>query len=478
MEGSKDYSRVVYSETEATNAVWVLTCAAMVFFMQCGFALLECGSVRAKNSTSILIKNLFNICIGCLGFWLIGYAFAFGKVHTFIGFDSRFFAGNGFEDMPEDNYLQFVFYVAFSLTSSTIVLGALAERTKLLCYIIYSFIHTSILYPVVMAWTQEGGWLYEVGYYDFAGTSTVFLVGGVAGLCGTVLLGERLGRDNQRKSKDEPAVQRPPIEVLDSSLKYQRVIQHVNLEFHDAFKEWLANQTNEFRPHNQTFIVTGALIVSVGWLFFNGGSSFGLFEERANAPPKIIMNTLISGCTSSVISVYIKPQVLGTYSFVSRYDCVASCGGFLAGLVAVSGCADELEPWFALLIGVISSLIYILGCKILDLLHIDDPIEAVPVNLFCGVWGTLATAFFDNERGLVSSSDVKWTFLGYQILGMLAIMLWSAAISTGFFYTMKRLDKFRIDASIELIGLDYAEMGGLSGETLDKIRRDGILASP
>lgn len=199
----QSHSQDVYSEIDATNAVWVLTCAAMVFFMQCGFALLECGSVREKNSTSILIKNLFNICIGCLGFWLIGYAFAFGHVKAFMGFDSRFFAGNGFESMEEDNYLRFVFYVAFSLTSSTIVLGALAERTKLLCYIIYSFVHTSILYPIVMAWTQEGGWLFELGYYDFAGTSTVFLVGGVAGLCGTVLLGERLGRKEQRKAKEE-----------------------------------------------------------------------------------------------------------------------------------------------------------------------------------------------------------------------------------------------------------------------------------
>lgn len=245
---SHDYSKSVYSEEKATDAVWVLTCAAMVFFMQCGFALLECGSVREKNSTSILIKNLFNICIGCLGFWLIGYAFAFGKSTGFIGLDSRYFAGNGFEDMEEDNYLQFVFYVAFSLTSSTIVLGALAERTKLLCYIIYSFFHTSILYPIVMAWTVENGWLNKLGFYDFAGTSTVFLVGGVAGLCGTVLLGERYGKAIQRENKDkeqllddEPPALRNSEAILDSSLKFNRVITHVNQDYHEAFKEWLIN---------------------------------------------------------------------------------------------------------------------------------------------------------------------------------------------------------------------------------------------
>jgi ammonium transporter, Amt family len=216
----------------------------------------------------------------------------------------------------------------------------------------------------------------------------------------------------------------------------------------------------------------------VGWLFFNGGSSFGLFEERANAPPKIIMNTLVSGCTSSVLSVYIKPWVLGTYSFVSRYDCVASGNGFLAGLVAVSGCADELEPWFAMLIGIVSSLVYISGCKILDMLHIDDPIEAVPITLFGGIWGTFATAFFDNDRGLVSDSEDKGKFFGYQIVGMLAIIVWASAISTTYFLIMKSLNKFRIDASIEMIGLDIAEMGGLSNELFEKIRREGILASP
>lgn len=170
--------------------------------------------------------------------------------------------------------------------------------------------------------------------------------------------------------------------------------------------------------------------------------------------------------------------MLGTYSFVSRYDCVASGSGFLAGLVAISGCADEVEPWFAMLIGMLSSAVYISGCKLLDKLHIDDPIEAVPINMFCGIWGTLATAFFDNERGLVSSSDSKGKFFGVQLLGIVSISLWTALVSTSYFLIMKKFNKFRIDASIEVIGLDIAEMGGLSSQLLEKIRRDGILASP
>ena len=184
------------------------------------------------------------------------------------------------------------------------------------------------------------------------------------------------------------------------------------------------------------------------------------------------MNTLISGCTSSVLSVFIKPQILGTYSFVSRYDCVASCSGFLAGLVAVSGTADELEPWAAFIIGIIASITYISGCKVLDILHIDDPIEAVPVNLFCGIWGTLATGFFNNERGLFYNVPDKGKFFGYQILGMIAIIAWIALTSTLYFLIMKRIGKFRIEQSIELIGLDIAEMGGLSQDLMDKIKKE------
>ena len=201
------------------------------------------------------------------------------------------------------------------------------------------------------------------------------------------------------------------VKIFENNKKYQRLITHVNEDFHEAFMEWLGNQTNEFRPHNQTYIVTGALIVSVGWLFYNGGSA-SLFSDRANAPPKIIMNTLISGCTSSVLSVYVKSRVLGTYSIVSRYDCVASGAGFLAGLVAVTGCVEEIEPWAALIIGILASLTYIAGCKTLEVLHIDDPLDAVPINMFCGIWGTIATGFFSNERGLFYNVPDKGAFFG------------------------------------------------------------------
>jgi Amt family ammonium transporter len=184
--------------------------------------------------------------------------------------------------------------------------------------------------------------------------------------------------------------------VFEDNYHFQKVINHVNKDYHNAFKEWLMSQKEDFRPHNQTYVVTGTLILTVGWLFFNAGNTFDLFTPRANGPAKIIMNTIISGCFSGVLSVFLKPHIIGTYSFVSRYDVVALCGGFLTGLVSVTGCCDRIEAWAAVIIGVIGSLVYIGSCKILDTLKIDDPVEATQIHFAGGLWGTIATGFFDN----------------------------------------------------------------------------------
>jgi len=229
------YSDVVYSEREAINAVWVLVSTAMIFFMQCGFALLECGSVRQKNSTSILIKNLFDACVGCIGFWLVGYAFAFGDVKYFIGGSPYFFASSGFEQMPEDHYLLWIFHFAFASTAATIVSGSLAERTQLNAYILFSFLLTSFIYPVVAAWNWGGGWLPQRGVHDFAGVTTIHLVGGTAGLCGAYILGERIGKSKR------PKPSHVTVELFTISRELQKVMNHVNKDYHMAFKEWLVN---------------------------------------------------------------------------------------------------------------------------------------------------------------------------------------------------------------------------------------------
>jgi Amt family ammonium transporter len=192
------------------------------------------------------------------------------------------------------------------------------------------------------------------------------------------------------------------------------------------------------------------------------------------------MNTVISGSIGGCVAVFVKPHFLGTYSFVNRYDCGALCNGALIGLVSITGCCDRVEPWAAFCIGAIGALFYILGCKILDVLHVDDPVEAAPVHLFGGIWGTIATGLFDNQLGLFYGSPNKGRYFGYQILAIVCVIAWVSATSSLFFYTMKRLGLFRIDKSIELIGLDIAEMGGVSEDIYEKMRKEfgGSISSP
>ena len=166
------------------------------------------------------------------------------------------------------------------------------------------------------------------------------------------------------------------------------------------------------------------------------------------------MNTIIAGCFGGVLAVFVKPHVVGTYSFVTRYDCVALCGGFLAGLVAVSGTCDQIEPWAGMIIGCIGAMFYILGCKILDVLHIDDPCEGVSIHLMGGIWGTIATGLFNNKHGLFYGSDDCWTFFGNQLLGMIAIIAWVVVTTLPIFLFIHKMGYFRIDKSIEVIGLD------------------------
>ena len=260
--------------------------------------------------------------------------------------------------------------------------------------------------------------------------------------------------------------------MLKKSKEYRKVMNHVNKDYHMAFKEWLVNKTDEFRPNNQAYIVAGTLILWVAWLFFNGGSTNDMFVPRTNGPAKIIMNTVIGGSFGGIVAVFLKPHVLGTYSFINRYDTVALCSGILVGLVSVTGCCDRVECWAALIIGGIGGLFYILGCYVLERLHVDDPVEAVQVHMFGGIWGTMAVGLFDNEKGLFYGGEGSGTFFGYQLLAIICVMGWVSLTSGTIFLTLKRLGLFRVDKAIELIGLDIAEMGGLSEEVYEKIRKE------
>ena len=221
----------------------------------------------------------------------------------------------------------------------------------------------------------------------------------------------------------------------------------------------MANDVS-FEQNSYPFVVYGTILLWVSWLFFNGGSTLDMFVARENNTPKIMMVTIISAVTAGLTAAFLKPLIMCTYSKRNRYDVGAMCNGLLAGLVAITGICDRCEPWSAFIIGLIGGIVYILACKLMHCLNIDDPIEASQVHGFTGIWGCIAVGIFDNEKGLVASdAEDKGGYLGWQVLGMLCIVAWVAVISLLYFFIMKKLGLLRVPLLEEIIGLDHAEMG-------------------
>lgn len=216
---------------------------------------------------------------------------------------------------------------------------------------------------------------------------------------------------------------------------------------------------DSFEQSSYPFVVYGTIMLWVSWLFFNGGSTASMFEDKENNPPKIMMVTILSAVAGGLTSAFLKPIVMRTYSKKNRYDVGALSNGILAGLVAITGVCDRCEPWSAFVIGIVGGIVYTLACKLNQALNVDDPIEASQVHGFTGMWGLIATGIFDNQFGLVSDSSDSGKFFGWQLLGMLVIILWVAGISLIFFLIMKKCNLLRVPLLEEIIGLDSAEMG-------------------
>mmetsp|Transcript_36631 Transcript_36631/g.35415 ORF Transcript_36631/g.35415 Transcript_36631/m.35415 type:complete len:235 (+) Transcript_36631:76-780(+) len=234
----------------------MIVAAGIIFFMQMGFAMLECGSIRAKNAKSILIKNMFDAIVGFIGFWVIGYALAFGNVDYFIGGNNGdYYAASGFERLEADNYLIWVFEASFAATAATIVSGSLAERCQMNSYLIFTFCMTSFIYPVVVSWYWGHGWLYKIGFHDFAGSASIHLVGGTASFWGAFILGKRYGYDRNKEAHHHKVFldRQNTVDFNDHELK--KFMKCVNTVYHQDYREWLVNQTDEFKPNDQGMIL-------------------------------------------------------------------------------------------------------------------------------------------------------------------------------------------------------------------------------
>lgn len=327
----------------ALDTLWVATSTILVFWMQAGFALVEVGSVRVKNSQNILFKNLFDICITTVLWWLLGYGMAYGESRgNFVG--GSLFTAKDFDANPV-RYRDFMFQWAFSGTMITIVSGAMAERTKIFGYILLCVWMNILVYPFIVHWTWGKGWLYDEGYYDFAGSGIVHEVGGVAALMGAIMIGAREGR-------------------------------------------WEAGAEQRFKPHNIPFIVTGTFVLWMGWYGFNGGSTLSFTGGNEFIAFKVMLNTSLSAVAAGFVVLMLK-------GFITKvFELPFMCNGILAGLVSITASCDGVTDYEAFIIGILGGLIVTGVSYLVKACKVDDAIDAFAVHGACGAWGAIAVGLF------------------------------------------------------------------------------------
>ena len=395
--------------------VWFLIGAALVFWMQAGFAMVEAGFTRAKNSGNILMKNLMDFCIGTVMFILIGFSLLLGE--DFVGLIGKpgFDIFTAYEDFDWSN---FVFNLVFCATTATIVSGAMAERTKFLSYCIYSAVISALIYPIEAHWIWGGGWLSELGFHDFAGSCAIHMVGGISALIGAKILGPRIGKF-----------------VKDKDGKITKV--------------------NAFPGHNLPLGALGVFILWLGWYGFNGAAAKSLGQLAS-----IFLTTTVAPAIATVVCM------IFTWVKYGKPDVSMCLNASLAGLVAITAPCDVTDALGATIIGAVAGLLVVFGVWLLDYkLHIDDPVGAVAVHCLNGIWGTIATGLFatttapgnDSVVGLFYGGGFKQ--LGLQLLGVGSVALWTAVTITITFLIIKAIVGLRVSEEEEIVGLDVMEHG-------------------
>ena len=407
-------STIVDSATSnVLTGVWFLMGAALVFWMQAGFAMVEAGFTRAKNAGNIIMKNLMDFCIGTVVFIFIGYSLLCGEdVGGFIGKPTL----NIFSDYANFDWPAFVFNLVFCATAATIVSGAMAERTKFVSYCIYSAVISAVVYPIETHWVWGGGWLAQMGYHDFAGSSVIHMVGGLTALIGAALLGPRIGKFVKKDGK--------------------------------------VVKVNAFPGHNLVIGALGVFILWFGWYGFNGAAAVTT-DQLAS----IFLTTTIAPAVATVVCM------LFTWIKYGKPDVSMSLNASLAGLVAITAPCDVTDAAGSAIIGVVSGVLVVFGVWFLDnVLHVDDPVGAVAVHGFNGLWGTIAVGLFATPTapecemtGLFYGGGFK--LLGIQLLGIAAILAWTAVTMTITFLIIKATIGLRVTEEEEIEGLDIKEHG-------------------
>ncbi|MBT8046700.1 MAG: ammonium transporter [Pontiella sp.] len=408
-EAAFDAAAVAGEAAYAIDNMFLMFCAVLVLFMQAGFALVESGFNSAKNTVNILFKNLMDLSIGMILYFIIGYGLMYpGDGNGFLAFGQFGIGGIGAETAeagalaPQVDWL---FQVAFAATAATIVSGAVAGRMKFHAYLVYSAVLTAIVYPISGYWKWGGGWLDGMGFYDFAGSLVVHACGGFAALAGAIVLGPRIGRfSKDGKSKAMPG-------------------------------------------HNLPIATLGVFILLIGWFGFNPGSQLAITGKgNTDAVMLIAVNTLLAAGAGATLAM------LTTWIIHKKPDLTMAANGVLAGLVGITANCDGVTNVEAIIIGAVAGILVVAGVKLLDMFQIDDPVGAFPVHGLCGVWGGIATAIFG------SYGDGYGNWLA-QIVGSIAIPVWAFVTMFILFSILKAIGMLRVSKEEELRGLDIGEHG-------------------
>ena len=405
------------------NALWTCLAAFLVFFMQAGFALVETGFTRAKNACNIMMKNLMDLSIGSLLFWMVGFGLMFGvsSAGNWFGTNNFFFDAGSEEALASGNSVSFswaflIFQTVFCATAATIVSGAMAERTKFAAYLLYSIGITVVVYPIFGHWAwgslfgdASTGWLEGKNFYDFAGSTVVHSIGGWAALAGAIVLGPRLG-------------------------KYTK-----------------SGKVNPIPGHNIPMGALGVFILWLGWFGFNAGSTTAI-EGGSFAVIAVATNiAAAAGAIGAMVTSWIA---------FKKPDPSLSLNGALAGLVAITAGCDVMTPAMAALTGVIGGVIVVGSVVFFDRLKIDDPVGAISVHGVCGAWGTLAVGLFATDMGLLVGGGSAQLIA--QTIGIAAAFFWAFPVSLALFFLIKATIGLRVSAEEEIEGLDIREHGILA----------------
>lgn len=394
----------------SVDTIWVLIGAFLVFSMQPGFAMVETGFTRAKNAANIVMKNMMDIALGSLVFWIVGFGLMFGSdIGGFIGAPDFFVSGDYGASYPSSAY--FIFQTMFCATAATIVSGAMAERTNFLVYCIYSVIISAFVYPISGHWIWGGGWLAQMGFHDFAGSTAVHMVGGTAAFIGARMLGARIGKYN-----------------ADGSV-------------------------NAIPGHSIPLGALGVFLLWFGWFGFNGASTVcATGDEALTAMGDIFITTNMAACAGATATM------IYTWVRYGKPDVSMTLNGVLAGLVAITAGCDLVTPGAALIIGLLAGILIVVAVEYIDQkLKIDDPVGAIAVHGCCGAFGTICVGLFAKDGGLFYGGGTE--LLATQIVGVAVVMAYVAVVMTVIFKVLDMCIGLRVSEQEETIGLDMEEHG-------------------